>query len=162
MIRATTLTLLVAVLTPALARAQEAPPAPLESLEWLAGTWEGQACWEGQADAEPFLAVYSTPAGGEVLSLSKSLDGQGRVAFFEFERFHTVDGQVLLTPYPGGQEAASFTLAEQGAEWVLFTNPDNDWPQSIRYARAEDGGLEVRVWGAPGAPALVLTLRPAP
>ena len=39
-----------------------------------------------------------------------------------------------------------FTLTEQGEDFVVFSNPDNDFPTHIRYERDGDG-LRARIDG---------------
>ena len=72
------------------------PPQTLESLKFLAGSWQGP--WPGAGD---FVAHYSTPEHGKILSYSE-LQREGKRLFYEFEKFEVVDGVVTYTPFPGG------------------------------------------------------------
>lgn len=149
---------LIAALT-LTAAAQESPPAPLAELGWLEGTWEGEARWRDAEQAQRFVAVYSSPRGGEVLSTSKTLDAAGQVAAFEFERFHRDrEGRVCLTPFPAGRRAATFVRVERGPSLAVFEQPANDWPRRLRYARTGDT-LTIEASGAPDQPALTVTVR---
>ncbi|HBP17817.1 MAG TPA: hypothetical protein DEA08_08490, partial [Planctomycetes bacterium] len=133
-------------------------PASL-GLEWLEGRWSGTARF-GDRPAQRFLADYTSAAGGEVLSASKTLDAKGRAVAFEFERFHCRGGEVVLTPFPGGREAASFPLAEGGPRRAVFRNPSNKWPRELSYVR-EGERLTIRASGAPGSPVLLVSLERA-
>ncbi len=70
----------------------------IEDLGFLAGTWSGDA-WGGK-----FIAYYTTPEGGSVISHSKLMRGDEE-AFYEFELFEVRDDVVHLQPFPGGQRA---------------------------------------------------------
>lgn len=150
-------------LAPALAQQASPPPAAAPAgvdLDWLEGRWSGEARF-GDRPPQRFLADYTSGAGGEVLSASKTLDAEGRLVAFEFERFHSREGEVVLTPFPSGREAASFTLAERGPRRAVFRNPSNKWPRELSYARA-GGRLTIRASGAPGSPVLSVSLQRAP
>ena len=121
------------------------PEQELASMDWLAGSWSGEM-WGGT-----FVAHYSTPAGGRILSHSKLMRG-GTEAFYEFEVFEPRDGTVHLQPFPGGEKAGGFTLAshEPAARRAVFENPDKDYPTRIVYERTIDERT--------GAERLVITL----
>lgn len=156
------LLLLGALLALAPALAQQATPTPPAGpaslgLGWLEGSWQGTARF-GDRPAQRFLADYTSAAGGEVLSASKTLDPDGRAVAFEFERFHRQEGTVVLTPFPGGRRAASFALAENGPRRAVFRNPSNKWPRELSYAREGDR-LTIRASGAEGSPVLTVSLQ---
>jgi len=118
-----------------------APPDPAEqlaSMGWLAGEWSGEM-WGGR-----YVAYYSTPEGGKILSHSRLLKG-AEVAFHEFEVFEAREGGVHLAPYPGGRPADGFALAELDPEArrAVFENPDKDFPTRIVYERPAEGELRV-------------------
>ena len=108
----------------------------LDSLDWLAGSWRG-AMWGGD-----FRAHYSTPAGGKLLSYSELLK-EGKSVFYEFEKFETKDGEIYLTPYPGGRAAASFKLASVEGKKATFDNPKKDFPTRIVYHHKADDNLVI-------------------
>ena len=95
--------------------------------------------WGGQ-----FVAHYSTPAGGKILSYSQLLRG-GQVSFYEFEVFESQGQAVRLQPFPGGRPAVGLTLTSHDpqARRAVFENPDKDYPTRIAYERATDGALHV-------------------
>ncbi len=45
------------------------------------------------------------------------------------------DGKWIYTAHPSGQASASFIVTDQSDTSVVFTNPDHDYPQEIRYER---------------------------
>lgn len=145
-------TLSIVVLTASLvvcmhAGVQAAPdlPTSVSALGWLEGRWRGPT-----SDGEEFEAIYSSAEGGVLLSINKAFAGD-QVLFVEFERFAVEGGQVVLTPFPDGQRAASFRLVEHDAtaRRATFENPRNDFPRRIVYARSTD---------AQGEDALVIEL----
>lgn len=114
------------------------PGQQLAAMAWLAGTWSGDM-WGGQ-----FVAYYATPEGGKILSYSELRKGE-KVAMYEFERFDVKKGDVWLTPFPRGKQAASFRLTELDAKAkkATFESPKNDFPSRIVYHRKTDGELEI-------------------
>lgn len=146
-VRTRSLALAAAVVTIALVAVGFAPsvssapgdaPADVSKLDFLAGSWKGKA-WGGD-----FHAYYSTPEGGKVLS-SSELYQEGKIVFFEFEKFEVLDGKVRLRPFPAGQPAASFTLDSLDAKKksAVFVNPENDYPKRIEYTRAAKDRLVI-------------------
>ncbi|MHC5011008.1 MAG: DUF6265 family protein [Planctomycetota bacterium] len=123
------------------AHADDASPAErLATLHWLAGSWRGghgSGTWE---------AVYSSAAGGEVLSVNKEIR-DGHVVSFEFERFFVQDGAVVMTPYVGGRRSVAFQLTtlDREARRAVFENPEHDFPQRIEYHRAAEDRLVITV-----------------
>jgi len=128
--------------------ASSASPAErdLAGLEWLAGTWAGPM-WGGE-----FVAHYSTPAGGRVISHSELLQDD-EVAFYEFEVFRVADGAVRLLPHPGGKPAGDFALAshDAGAEKAVFENHEKDFPTRVTYHRSSADSLTITLDDPTGA-----------
>lgn len=134
--------LLLAASTPLVAddRKPTAAVAPITSLAFLEGTWRGTA------EGERFEASYSSPAGGKVVSWSKSFSGK-KVSFVELEVFEEKNGTLVVTPHPDGRRAASFTLASLEGEKAVFRNPKNDFPNEIVYERVAPDKLRFVVSG---------------
>jgi hypothetical protein len=137
------LTFLALASAPALTEEEEEAPAikpaaVIAQMTWLAGTWQGPA-WGGT-----FVAYYSTPEGGRILSHSKLMKNDA-VAFHEFEVFEPREETVFLQPYPGGKPAAGFTLAEASKKErkAVFDNPKNEYPTRITYHRISDERLVI-------------------
>jgi hypothetical protein len=114
--------------TPDELAAAPAPAPNLKDMAWIAGTWSGDA-WGGR-----FVAYYSTPEGGKVLSHSR-LQKDGKEAFYEFEVFDMGGDQIRLQPFPGGKRAHGFLLKEldAAARRAVFENPKKDYPTRIVY-----------------------------
>lgn len=160
-----TLALLALFLTPGLAQDRPAAPArTVQDLAFLAGRWKGEMTVKAGDEVvegpSPFAVVYTDPAGGMVLSTSKGFDDAGAVDFFEFEVFTAREGKVMLTPYPGGEEAESFELTQldPAARKAVFESPENEWPTRIEYARTADDRLVIEAAGDQDGQRVVLRL----
>jgi len=131
--------------SPALASASRAER-DLAGMAWLAGTWAGPM-WGGE-----FVAHYSTPAGGRVISHSELLQN-GEVAFYEFEVFRVVGGTVRLLPHPGGKPAGGFALVslDRGAGKAVFENREKDFPTRVTYHRPSADSLTITLDDPTGA-----------
>jgi hypothetical protein len=122
------------------APAEDAPAAKagIAALAWLEGQWrseDGGDVWE---------ACYSGTEGGEIVSATKKIEN-GKVTLFDFERFREEDGKVLLTPFPHGKASVDFTLIgfDPKVKRAIFSNPEHDFPQRIRYEIGPDGRLKI-------------------
>lgn len=120
-----------------------APKVAIEQLGFLAGNWIGTfpgGRWE---------SAYTTPEGGMILSSSKEFRGD-RVVMIEFEHFMTIEGEVVLTPYPFGKKSSTtFKLTEfdEAKKRVVFANPEHDFPNTIIYERTKPNELVIQVIG---------------
>jgi hypothetical protein len=112
--------------------------AKISQVAWLAGIWVGET--------PPVTAEerWTTPAGGAMLGVSRTIKGDRMVAF-EFLRIVERDGGLVYVAQPNGRPPTDFALTELGAESATFENPSHDFPKMIRYARRQDGTLEARV-----------------
>jgi uncharacterized protein DUF6265 len=123
------------------ARAQGGKPAAratIAQLAWLAGTWTG-------ADGPvAFQERWTSPAGGAMLAVSRTLKGDRMVAF-EFLRIVERDGSLLYIAQPNGRPPTEFMLTSITGDSVTFENPMHDFPKVIRYSKRADGSLEARV-----------------
>jgi hypothetical protein len=116
-----------------------APPrAELVRIAWLAGNWIGT---EGETRVEE---NWTTPAGGAMLAVSRTIKS-GRMVAFEFLRIVEKDGTLVYVAQPGGRPPTEFVLAAIDASSATFENPAHDFPKVIRYAKRSDGKLEARV-----------------
>lgn len=152
--------LLGLLLGAALAAAQPATPAGvgLEELSWLAGSWSGEI--RGAGSATRFETHYTLPEGGVILSTSKAFSQEGKVVWFEFERFQAKDGVLQVVPHPNGRASVAFTLAEYdpAAKKAVFVNPQHDYPTRITYQRVGEDRLLFVVEGGEGAPVMEFNL----
>lgn len=93
-------------------------------------------CWAGDVGGSQLMETWGNASGFSMLGTSKTIKGD-QTAAFEFLRIiYTPDGTIRYIPYIGGTEASTFLLVEASDNHSLFTNPDNDFPQAIRYQRS--------------------------
>lgn len=117
--------------------------ARLAPVAFLAGRWVAQD--EGRTTEE----VWSPARAGTMLGHSRTLAGDTTTSF-EFLRLELAPTGIELVALPGGLTPTRFRLATATASTVVFTNPANDYPQRITYAR-EGPKLRARIEG--GGPA---------
>ncbi|MBD3403183.1 hypothetical protein GF420_09835 [candidate division GN15 bacterium] len=117
-------------------------PRGVTGLHWLEGTWRGTL------GDNIFEARYSSPEGGQVLGMSKEFL-PNRPAYIEFERFHAIEGEVVVTPYPAGRQSVNFALTSHDPETrrAVFENPEHDFPTKLVYHRIESDSLVIEVSG---------------
>lgn len=121
--------------------ATSSPPVRLEDLSWLTGCW-------AREDAEPGSEEHwTTPAGGMMLGMSRTLRG-GKVIEYEFMEIREVSpGRLGYVAHPSRQAEATFPLLRSAAAEVVFENPVHDFPQRIIYRLAEPHRLIARIEG---------------
>ena len=117
----------VAALTSAWAMAQPAPRT-IDDLAWLAGTWISDV------DGTRVEERWTAPAGGAMLSTSRTLRG-GRMVAFEFLRIVARSGTLVYVAQPGGRPPTDFTLTTSGPGYAVFENPSHDFPKRLSYRR---------------------------
>lgn len=99
-------------------------------LSWMSGYW--LSC----ADGEEVSETWSDPRGGVMVAHGMTLT-RGR-ASFEMLRVGPHEGGIAYFAQPGGRAPTVFAASEVGPDWVVFANPENDFPQRIVYARTGD------------------------
>ena len=116
--------LVVLALIPALALGNDSNG---HELGWLEGCWVSP-----DRSSQEVWAVDSTLSlAGFGVAVSDT-----KVAFYEVLSIReNEDGSFIYTAHPSGQVSASFVATEMTANSVVFVNPDNDYPQEIRYMR---------------------------
>lgn len=137
--------------------------ARIEDLAWLTGSWSGDILGAGASTR--FETHYTTPQGGVILSSSKAFDKEGKLRWFEFERFEAKDGALQVVPHPNGVASVPFTLAEYdpAAKRAVFANPQHDYPNRITYHRVAEDRLLILVAGeTPEAPVMRFVLSRQP
>ena len=115
----------------------------LAELAWMAGHWASER--DGVRTEEVWLA----PAGGLMVAVNRTARASGR-AEFEFLRIEQRKDELVYVASPGGRGATEFPLADVGQGFVVFANPEHDFPKEIRYELTKDGALHARVSGDPG------------
>lgn len=105
--------------------------ASADTFDWLGGQWCGQL---GEAQIEE---SWTSPAGGNLLGMSRTLAG-GEMQSFEYMRIETSEGKPQFVAQPGGAPPTAFPLSAQDAQSATFHNPGHDFPQAVRYWREGD------------------------
>jgi hypothetical protein len=126
---------------PAMSLPDLSPDQQLAALAWLAGTWR----------SDTYTAHYSSPEGGLILSYSKQYEN-GRLVFFEQERFEVRGGRVVEAPSPKGVPSPvvfTLTTLDLARHEAVFENPTHDFPTRLSYRREGDR-LHIRVEGPDG------------
>ena len=120
-------------------------PATVEDLAWLSGHWSSSE--NGVVTEE----IWSEPGGGMILGMHRDVTPK-RTSFEFFRIAETPDGLTYFAQ-PSGREATPFHLTEFRTNWVVFENPDHDFPKRIIYSRegnalcaAVDGGGHEEKW----------------
>ncbi len=136
-----TLALMLVVAAPLIADTDSRKPkASITTLSFLTGSWEGKA-WGGT-----YRAHYTPPSGKTLLSFSQ-LYKKNKAVYHEFERFTIRNNTVILTPYPQGRPAKSFTLVAytntKKTPRAVFENPKKDFPTRIVYERTSKTQLTI-------------------
>ena len=113
---------------------------PVAGLGWMSGYWLD--CSDGREASE----TWSDPRVGLMAGHAVTVSAQGRVGFELAFIAALPDGGAVYVVKPSGQDEVRFSLTEQGEDFVVFSNPDNDFPTHIRYER--DGErLKARIDG---------------
>lgn len=124
-----------------LAAASVVRSASIADFSWLSGCWSHE-------DAEPGSdEIWSSPAGGIMLGMSRTVRG-GKTVEHEFMSIRQVSaGQLAFVAHPSGQQEAAFPLVRSGATELVFENLEHDFPQRIIYRLAAPDRLVARIEG---------------
>ncbi len=112
----------------------------LTDFAWMAGHWMSE---ENGARTEE---VWLAPAGGFLLGMNRVVGKSGRGSF-EFLRIEQRQAGIVYVASPGGRSPTDFLLADFGEGFVLFENPQHDFPRQIRYELHSSDELHARVSG---------------
>ena len=121
----------------------KATKAAIADVAWIAGGWTGST---GPVSVEE---RWTTPAGGAMLAVSRTVRDSKMIAF-EFLRIVERNGTLLYIAQPNGRPPTEFTLTAFDAQSATFENPSHDFPKKVRYAKRADGGLDATVSGDGG------------
>ena len=124
--------------------AQESQSLKIESLSWLAGTWESA---DDRGDTEEH---WMSPKAGLMLGINRTISRKGN-ASFEFLRIAEASTEgakpgIVYYASPDGQPPVPFELITSGEQTAVFQNLGNDFPQRIIYKRENDK-LTARIEG---------------
>jgi hypothetical protein len=123
--------------------ATPAPPS-LASLAWLAG------CWQGAVNMRDFREQWMPLRGGLIVGASHTVIGE-RTQNFEYMRIEARPDGIFYVVAPSGANETAFRLtgetSDGEARIFTFSNPGNDFPQTIIYRRDTKGWLYAHVEG---------------
>ena len=136
--------ILAAATLPAAAFGQETPMP-----SWMAGCWEMR---DGERWAEE---CWTIPRGGQMMGSGRTGAGN-TVRSFEFMLIERGEGGLRFRAAPGGSGWTPFVAVEDPGEGVTFLNPDNDYPQRVRYWR-EGNLLKAEISQVDGSRAVEFT-----
>lgn len=132
------LPLLLGVRTPA---PSHATPPTLADLAFMAGCWRGPS-----GDGTTIEEYYTSPSDNLMLGVSRYTKG-ARVTSYEFSTIAREGTEIVLTPRPSGQDAASFRLTKLDSAGAVWENPSHDFPTLIAYRRGPGDSLIARIEG---------------
>jgi len=126
--------------------------ATIADVAWINGLWMS----EGASTVEE---RWTTPAGGSMLALGRTLRGGTTMTAFEYLCIVERDGSLIYSAMPNGRSPATdFVLTQLTPDSATFENPTHDFPKMIRYSKKADGTLETAISGAPGSRVITVTL----
>ena len=119
---------------------------------WMSGCWQSR---DGERWAEE---CWTVPRGGQMLGSGRTGDASG-VRSFEFMRMEREGERLAFRASPGGGGWTSFPATDDPGEGVTFLNPQNDYPQRVRYWR-EGGELRAEISQLDGSNVVQFTFGP--
>lgn len=109
-------------------------------LEWMAG------CWAMQSRLSSAEELWTTPAGGIMLGLSRTIR-DGAATGFEHLLLLARGDTVIYRASPSGQPTTEFAATHLSDTLAVFENPRHDFPRIIAYRRVAGDSLHARVEG---------------
>jgi hypothetical protein len=116
-----------------------AAPASPPDLSWMSGYWLD--CTGGREASE----TWSDPRAGLMVGHALTVSRAGRPGF-EASHITTTPEGFAYVAQPSGAPPTVFVLSDSGADFVVFSNAENDFPNHIRYERDGDS-LKARIDG---------------
>lgn len=112
-----------------------------DSFAWMRGCWRTEAPREAESGAT-FTEVWIAPPGPTMFGYAYH-EGEGAFQGWEQMRIERADGGASFVAMPNGDAAVRFrwdaSLEFNGRGQVAeFVNAAHDYPQRVRYARAND------------------------
>jgi hypothetical protein len=93
-----------------------------------------EGCWKGETDGKVVYETWGNQDGNLMLGGSKTIS-KGKAQFFEFLSIVIKDGSIRYVPYVNGINTVSFPLVSSRELEAEFSNPQHDFPKSIKYVR---------------------------
>lgn len=120
-------------------------PTKIEELAWMAGHWGGTV------DGVETEEIWTAPGGGILLGMHR--DAGPKRTSYEFMRVAETPEGIVYFAQPSGRPPTPFHLTESRKNWVMFENPEHDFPKRIIYSRegnalcaVVDGGGHEEKW----------------
>lgn len=135
-----------------LAAAADAQEGELQALRWLAG------CWLAGAVDSWTEEIWTAPAGGLLLGISRSVSADRGTAF-EYMRIETGPGGTVLIASPSGRPGTAFPAVVADGTRFRVERPDHDFPRAIEYRPMGRDSLVARVFGEVAGAEPSFTLR---
>jgi hypothetical protein len=121
--------------------ARPSPDTSVTAFAWLAGCWASVAGEFGTGE------VWTSPAGGTMLGLSRTVR-DGKTIEYEFMQIREIaPGQLAFVAHPSGQPQAAFPLVRSAPGELVFELPTHDFPQRVIYRLVEPDRLHARIEG---------------
>lgn len=118
----------------------DAQEADLHRLGWMSG------CWLAETADSWSEEIWTAPAGGLLLGISRSGSADGDTAF-EYMRIQAgVNGTALIAS-PGGRPGVTFPAVVADEARLRVERPDHDFPRAIEYNPVGADSLVARVYG---------------
>ena len=95
---------------------------------------------------------YTAPSHNLILGTTRYLR-DGAAVQYEFTRIEHRNGEIVMTPYPGGKPSEDgFTLTTMSESEAVFEAPEHDYPKRIIYRANPDGTRTARIDGGKDDP----------
>jgi len=112
----------------------------VETASWLSG------CWVASGGNAVVDEVWMEPSGGLMVGMSRSVR-DGKASGHEFLLLRVIDGVLIYSAYPSGQQPTDFHGTRVSNDLLRFINPNHDFPQKIEYWRVSDHEIRAKVFG---------------
>jgi hypothetical protein len=116
---------------------------PLHDLRWLAG------CLEMRSGDRLVEEQRMDIRGGSMLGMARTTTSRG-LGEYELTLIHEKAGKIVFAAHPSGQPAAEFTATVVGADSVIFSAPEHDYPQVVGYRRSGRDSVVAWIDGTTG------------
>ena len=129
----------------ALCACSVAPPSssngsPIDQLSWLAG------CWEARSATQVTEEQWMEPRGKSMLGMNRVLRNDA-LRGYELVVIREDTGRLVFQAHPSGQPSAVFAQLTLSDTFVVFENPEHDFPQRIGYSQRGTDSLAAWIWG---------------
>lgn len=92
-------------------------------------------CWQNEDGTD--IEAWTRGSDGQWRGMA-AVSGEDGIAFFEILHLHRDGDHWVYTAHPAGGPGTKFRSVALTADTMTFDNPDHDYPQRIRYQRAND------------------------